>query len=389
MSAPGRRLARRLVATGAAALAALAIAAAPTQAAAPPPCGGVAQVIDTTGGHHPGTDVLSAWFSEANGRLQAVVRVRAGTWVPEHEDEAVALAGYAVLFELGGRTAYVRAQVSPAGAASYDYGTFDGTRFQSEGASAGELVHAAYGGTATIDVPAAMGAVPGAVLAWPFALTYDGTSADGLPHWVDQAPGVDKPGDALRGSDYVVGSCAGGRPGAAVDGGVLAVELKAPVRLRGGGIAQVTGRVVPARAGLAVELTVRDRRTRVLRTATGADGSFALRVPVRETTQLSARVAGVASATVGVRVSSTVKVALRRLRSGAIRVSGRLRPALPGRLLLLGADEVKPTATRAAGGKRFAFRFGVGKLEPGRYEVVYIPARGRAERSTSNAVTVR
>lgn len=386
MSGGGQRIVRRLAATGAAALATLAVAAAPASAAAPEPCGGVPQIVDTTGGHHPGTDVLSAWFSEANGRLQAVVRVQAGTWVPEHTDEEVDVAGYAVLFEAGGRTAYVRVQVSPTGAASYDYGSFDGARFQSEGASAGELVYAPFGGTATIDVPAATGAVPGAVLARPFALTYDGTSADGLPHWVDQVPGVDKPGDPARGTDYRVGSCTGGQPSGTA---VVAVELRAPARVRGGGVVTVTGRVVPAIAGIAVEVTRRDRASTVLSAITGADGSFALRVPVRESARLSAVAGGVASATVGVSVASLVKVRLRRLRSGAVRVLGRLRPALPGRLLLLGADEVRPTATRAAGKRRFAFRFGAGKLEPGRYQVVYVPAAGRAERATSNTVRLR
>lgn len=380
------RAARRLALAIAATLAALVIAAAPAPAAAPPPCGGVAQVIDTTGGHHPATDLLSAWFSEANGRLQAVVRVQAGTWLPEHTDEAIDVAGYAVLWEAGGRTAYVRLQVSPAGAASYDYGTFDGARFQSEGPSAGEIVYAPFGGTATIDVPAATGAVPGAVLARPFALTYDGTSADGLPHWVDQAPGVDKPGDPARGTDFTVGSCVGGQPSG---NAVTAVELKAPKRVRGGAVVEVSGRVVPAIAGVAVELTQRDRRTKVLRATTGADGGFTLRLAVHESTELRAVAAGVSSATVGVSVASLVKIRVRELRSGAVRVLGQLRPALPGRLLLLGAEEVAPTATRAAGKRRFAFRFGAGKLAPGRYQVVYVPAKGRAERSTSNTLTVR
>jgi hypothetical protein len=384
MSAPAR-FARRLAAAGAALLVPLALAA-PAPAAAPPPCGGVAQIIDTGGGHHPGTDALSAWFSEANGRLQAVIQVQTGTWLPEHEDEAVDVAGYAVLFEVGGRTAYVRVEVTPTGAASYDYGSFDGARFQREGATAGELVYAAYGGTATIDVPAATGAVPGAVLARPFALTYDGTSADGLPHWVDQAPGFDKPSDPARGTDFRVGSCTGGQPSGST---VIAVELNAPNRVRGGGTVQVTGRVVPALAGVAVELTRRDRGATVLRTVTGADGGFALRVPVRESAELKAVAAGVSSATVGVSVASSVRIGLRKLRSGAVRVFGRVQPALPGRLLLLGADEVAPTAAKAAGKRRFVFRFGAGRLEPGRYQVVYVPAGGRAERSTSNTVTLR
>ena len=38
------------------------------------------QITDPSGdGHHPPTDVLSAWWSEANGRLQAVIKVSAAT----------------------------------------------------------------------------------------------------------------------------------------------------------------------------------------------------------------------------------------------------------------------------------------------------------------------
>ena len=49
-------------------------------AAAPPaPCDGAPQISDASeDGHHPATDVLAAWFSEASGHLQAVIQVRAG-----------------------------------------------------------------------------------------------------------------------------------------------------------------------------------------------------------------------------------------------------------------------------------------------------------------------
>ncbi len=370
--------------------AALAFAAVPAQAAAPPPCGGVPQIADGSGdGHHSSSDVLSAWFSEAAGRLQAVIKVRAGTWEPEHDDAEVKGSGFAFLFSVGGQTAYVRANVPfpSEGPIAYDYGTYIPVgNFASAGPASGEVVKAALGGTVTIDVPAATGAVAGALLAAPYVLTYDGTN--GVSHeWVDQAPGGTSPTDPARGADYVVGSCAGGVP---TGEGILAVQLKAPARLKGGGRVRVTGRVVPARAGVAVELTRKaGRRSAVSRLTTAADGSFAATVPVSEKTRLRAVAEGVASSTVTVEVKSVVRIELRERPSGAIRLLGRLRPPLPGRLLLLGAEDVSPTATRASGKKRrFGFRFGAGKLAPGRYQVVYIPSKGRAERSTSNTVVV-
>ena len=71
-----------------------------TAAAAPPaPCNNAPQITDANGdGHHPATDVLAAWFSEAAGHLQAVIQVRAGTWVAEHDDAEVNGSGYALVF---------------------------------------------------------------------------------------------------------------------------------------------------------------------------------------------------------------------------------------------------------------------------------------------------
>ncbi len=374
-------------------LVALAFAAVPAQAAAPPPCGGVAQIADASGdGHHPPTDILSAWLSEANGRLQAAIKVRSGALGPQHSapgETDLAVAGYAIVFTVDGQARYVRASVAPDGGATYDYGTYNpgGAYFTSTGPTGGELAPGAFsGGTVTIDVPAATGAVTGAQLTDVFALTYDGISG-GVPDWVDHGPGGESPGDIARGADYVVGSCAGGVPTGA---GVLAVQLEAPARLRGGGRAKITGKIVPARAGVEVELTREaGRRRKVSRLTTAADGSFAATVPVSEKTRLRAEAEGIASSTVTVKVKSVVRIELRERPSGAIRLLGRLRPALPGRLLLLKANAaIDPTTTRSSGKRRFAFHFGAGRLSPGRYQVVYIPSKGRAERSTSNAVVV-
>lgn len=376
-------------------LVAIAFTASVAQAAAPSPCGGVPQIADGSGdGHHPSSDVLSAWFSEESGHLQAVIKVRSGTWEPEHDDAEVKGSGFALLFSVGGQTAYVRANVPfPAeGPITYDYGTYAPVgNFASAGPTGGEIVKAAQGGTVTIDVPTATGAAAGALLAGPYVLTYDGTNG-GVHDWVDQAPGGTSPTDPARGADYVVGSCVSGGGGGTVSAGsgqTVAVQLKAPARLKGGGKARISGKVVPARAGVTVELTRTGAGRASSSLTTAADGSFATTLPVSETTRLRAVAEGIASSTLTVAVGSEVRLELRRRPSGAIRLLGRLRPALPGRLLLLGADDVSATATRMAGKRRFAFRFGAGKLAPGRYQVVYIPARGRAERSTSNTVLIR
>jgi hypothetical protein len=103
-----RLIARRALVAVSAACATIVVAA--NAGAAPPPCHGTVGIADTSGdGHHPGTDVLSAWFSEPSGRLQAVVQVRSGRWVAEHDDADVDGSGFAVVFTLGNQPAYVRA----------------------------------------------------------------------------------------------------------------------------------------------------------------------------------------------------------------------------------------------------------------------------------------
>ena len=76
-------------------------------------------------GHHTNTDVVSAWFSEQSGRLQAVIKVNQGLWEPAHEDSTY--ASLAFLFQVGGVTRYVRAEAPrPPAAIQYDYGTWSG-----------------------------------------------------------------------------------------------------------------------------------------------------------------------------------------------------------------------------------------------------------------------
>jgi len=381
-------------------------------AAAPAPCAGAAQITDVSGdGHHPSTDVLSAWFSEASGHLQAVIKVRAGTWTPEHDDADVNGSGFALLFTTGGQTRFVRATAPPAdqGPITYDYGTYTpGGGFAAVGATTGAVVYE-VGGTVTIDVPAAIGVTAGTVLTNPFVLTYDGITA-GFPAWVDHAPGGVLPTDPAFGADYVVGSCtsatapggatSGGVPGIGTStgaapgagagtglGGTTAVQLRAPARLVGGGTVLVTGRVVPARAGVAVALSRRGRSATTSRLSTAADGTFRVRVPVRETTRLRAVADGIRSQELSVVVQSTVRIKVRRLRSGAAEVTGVVRPALRGRVLWLRTTAVTPSASLRVSGSTFRFR--LRNPSRGRFQAVYIPSGARAERSTSNTGVIR
>ena len=373
-----------LLASAAAAPAAGAGVAKPTSAP-PPPCLS-AQITDSASnddGHHPGTNLVSGWFSEAAGRLQAVIAVRSGEWRPEHDDAD--FSAYALLFTTGGQTRYVRVRAAQDGSLSYDYGTYPSTgTFVSLGSTIG-VVEGSVGSTgyATIDVPAATGATAGAVLAAPFALTYH--QIGGAPEWVDHAPGGAGPNDPARGADYVVGSCGGGTPPTRT----VAVQLSAPARLTGGGNASVTGSIVPARGGIQVAVTRTAYRSSVVHmTTTMADGTFALTLPVKETTRLRAVAEDIGSQTVTITMRSTVKLSVRRLRSGVTRFTATVRPWLPGRVLLLKTTAFRPTATtrRLRRGK---FTFNLRRVTRGRYQAVFIPANGRATRSTSKAVRVR
>ena len=175
-------------------------------AAAPAPCGGVAQIADAAGdGHHGATDVVAAWWSEAAGRLQAVIQIRVGAWAPEHDDAEVNGSGYALVFTSGGQTRYVRVGAPPAGqgAVSYDYGTYTapggfasaGQHDRRAGLRRQRHRHDRRAGGVRARRPARC---------WPnpFVLTYDGVTG-GVPDWVDHAPGGVLPGDASFGADYV------------------------------------------------------------------------------------------------------------------------------------------------------------------------------------------
>jgi hypothetical protein len=369
--------------------------------AAPAPCGGVAQISDPAGdGHHPNTDVLSGWFSEQAGRLQAVIKVTTGDWRPMHVDSDA--AGWAMLFDVGGQTRFVRVQALKDRTIQYDYGTWTlAGGFVSAGATTGEIALGA-GATATLDVPAETGAVPGALLAKPFVLTYehDPTQADPY-HWVDHAPGGVTPGEAVFGADYVVGSCqpapaagSGGDPTAGAGDttpATTAVVLNARKRLVGPGRIRAGGRVVPARGGVTVQVTAKasgSPKAAVVRSVqTLGDGSFAVTLPVSESSTISAVGDGINAQTLVVTVQSTIGMTLRRLTGGRTVVSGLVSPRLPGRVLLLRTNAATPSATTQA--RNGHFRFTARRFAPGRYEAVFIPSGTRAERSTSASGAIR
>jgi hypothetical protein len=354
-------------------------------AAPPPPCPAVQIADPTNDGHHGGTDVTAAWITEAGGRPQAVIQTRVGRWAPEHDDAEINGGGYALLFTAGGVTRYVRLWAPEVGPLEYDYGTYAPVGgFVRAGLTAGEVVHAPLNGTVTLDIPQAAGAVPGARLDDPFVLTYDGVTG-GSPHWVDHGPGGTQPTDTARGADYVMGSCDPQNP----PNTTVAVELRAPSSLKGGGrTATISGKVLPARGGIPVTITRDALRDAVSNVTSAADGTFAVTVPVRETTRVRAEAEGIQSQTLTITMRSTVTLAVRRLRSGIVRFTGQVRPILPGRVLLLRTDAIRPTAsTRSLPGGRFTFR--LRRVRPGGFQAVFIPSGRRAERSVSRTVRLR
>jgi hypothetical protein len=342
----------------------------------PPPCNGAAQITDVAGdGHHSSSDVLAAWFSEAAGRLQAVIQVRAGAFVPEHDDAEINGSGFAFVFTRNGRVEYVRTRAAPDGSLTYDSGTYAGGTFTSLGATTGSVARSTGAGTTTIEIP---GAAAGSILSAPFVLTYDGITR-GVPAWVDHAPGGEAPDDPARGADYVVGACGAPSPSGPAPVATTAVLLSVPRTLTGGGRVIADGRVVPPRPGVDVTISHSGHSTRV---TTEDDGSYAAILTVREITRVDALAGGIHAGTQTIDVRSRTRIR-RRGRS----LAGTVAPALPGRALLLRSGSPSVLASRRVAAGRFRFR--LARSAHGAYQVVYVPAHGRAERSTSNTVHVR
>ena len=227
--------------------------------------------------------------------------------------------------------------------------------------------------------------MPGAVLTRLFVLTWDGVSTE--PHWVDRAPGGVVPAGTEYGADYAVGSCNGSGGTTGTPTAVTSVQLHARSKLVGGGTVKVKGSVAPARPGVAVELSAKAKRSVVRRLTTRADGSFAASIPVSETTRLRAVAGGIGSQTHKITVVSRVRIKVRHLKGGVVLVRGKVRPKLPGRVLLLRTSAYRPTASTRPRKGRFTFRFR--NPRRGRYQAVFIPSKDRAERATSNKGVIR
>lgn len=378
MNAPGKsaviRPACLFVCTAMVSLAftATAIAAAPPQA-----CGGTQQITDVVGdGHHNTTDVTAAWFAEAPGSLQAVIRVNAGNWAPDHDDSDV--AGFALIYTVDGSVRFVRTITGRGTAPAYDYGSWSiEGGFVSQGSTTG-AIQAGPGGATTIDMPALPTGTP---VTKPFVLTYDGIEA-GVPHWVDRAPGGVTPADGGFGADFIVGTCV---PGALGDR-IVATQLSARSSITGAKGVLVSGRVLPATDGIKVKVSVRAKKPVSLTATTAADGTFSVRAPLVETSRITATAGGIVSQELTVTVKSKVTLKLRK-RGKRATFSGRTNPALPGVVLLLREGEYRSTARVKPRRGRFTFR--LNSPRAGAYRAVFIPQKGRAERSTSNKGTIR
>jgi hypothetical protein len=360
----------------------LALAAIPVSAGATPPapCHNAPQITDASGdGHHPGTDVLAAWWSEAAGRLQAVIQVRNGLWVAEHDDAELNGSGFALIYN---GSSYLRVRAPAADRAGdpvlYDHGTFTApATFTSAGATTG-VTEPGPNGTVTIDVPPV--AAPTRLSA-PYVLTYDGING-ATPTWVDHAPGGEQATDPSVGADYIVGSCT---PAADT---ITAVEFSAPANVTGRRTVTVSGKVTPARAGIPVAITrAANGNAATTRTTTAADGTFSARLTVGETTRLRAVAETVGSRELTVTAKSKAFIKVKRRKDGAVVVTGTVDPKLPGRVLLLPRNGIKPAAR--ANTRNGAFRIVLKHPKRGRYQAVVIPTGGRAERTTSNTGVIR
>ncbi len=354
-------------------------------AAAPPACNNSPQIADVSGdGHHSGTDVLAAWWSESAGHLQAVIQVRAGLFVAEHDDAQINGSGFALVFSQGGAMRYVRAtapaQDHAGDPVAFDYGTYTSPGgFASAGATTGVAERSTGAGSVTIDVP---GVAAGALLANSFVVTYDGIN-NGMPDWVDHAPGGVDPTEASFGAEYIAGSCGGGA--APPVAGVTSVELDAPAKVKGRKTVTVRGRVLPARGGVAVTLT--RTRAKTLTLTTAADGTFVSRVAVGETSRLRATAGGIASRELTLTMYSKVRIKVKRRKDGSALVTGTVDPKLPGRVLWLRTNAVTPSARATARNGKFRLRLKYPRH--GRYQAVFIPSGKRAERATSNTGVIR
>jgi hypothetical protein len=136
-----------------------------------------------------------------------------------------------------------------------------------------------------------------------------------------------------------------------------------------------------------VTITARGRARKVRRVTTAADGTYSLRLPLWETSRVRAVAEGLGSQTLTVQMYSRVRIKVRRRKSGTVVVTGTTSPKLSGRILWLRSNAVRPSARTTA--RKGRFRLRIKHPHRGRYQAVFIPSGGRAERSTSNTGVIR
>ena len=185
---------RALAAGACTALAAVAALPATTAVAAPPaPCNNAPQITDPSGdGHHPPTDVLAAWWSEANGRLQAVIQVarRDARWPSTTRPQIPACGVRVGLRRRSARRAYVRAiaRLPVRGTPTFDYGTYTGVGgFTSAGPTTG-AVESGPGQAGRSRSTCRRVAAGTRLLGARSSITWDGINGSEVT-WVDHAPG--------------------------------------------------------------------------------------------------------------------------------------------------------------------------------------------------------
>ena len=243
------------------------------------------------------------------------------------------------------QTRYVRAEAPRGAPVRFDHGTWSAAGgFASAGATTGEAV-AGPGGSVTIDVPARRaGDGAHAPVRADLRRRHRRRPALGRPRAGRRRARRDRVRRRLR--RRRVRRPAGRAPGRAAAPTTTAVVLDAPPRLVGGGRTALGGRVVPARAGVAVAVTATARRARApARRHAGrrhvlAAAADRARPPASAPSPRASRRRRGRSPCV-----STVRIRVRRSAGGAAVIRGRVRPRLPGRVLLLRGGAVRPTAT--------------------------------------------
>ena len=348
-------------------------------------CGGVAQISDERGdGHHPNSDVARRWFSEAGRALQAVIQTSFGELGARPRGLRSRRLRDAVRRRRADALRPPRHAPARRRAARLRLRDVDqATGFVSAGATTGEVVagvarqrHDRRPGR---DRRRRRGAARAAVR-HDLRRRLRARAALGRPCARRRERGHPERSRVRRRLRRRIVPAAGGGGPATGGGGTpavavvttTAVVLDAPKRLVGGGKLRASGRVVPARGGVPVRLTLKPRRkstAAIVRTRrTRADGTYAYDFQAVETSLVDAVAEGVNAQTRTVdravdRVDEGAPAAQRqdgRQRQGRAAHSGsraaaareRLRPdrhdnASPRAACVQGPPSVTAAATRS------------------------------------------